>query len=80
MEYTAKQVRDRLWLGLSSRRVGAHNQLTLAKAIGISAQYLNDILHGKREPCEKCLKYLGLEKVVVYRIPTRRADNGRGES
>lgn len=70
LEFTAEQVRKKLWTGLSSR---AHNQLTLAKAIGISPQYLNDILHGNREPCEKCLQWLGLEKIVVYRVPQHRS-------
>lgn len=71
LEFTAEQVRKKLWTGLSSKRPGAHNQLTLAKAIGISPQYLNDILHGNREPCDKCLQWLGLEKVVVYRVTQR---------
>lgn len=73
LEFTAEQVRKKLWLSVASkpRRIGGHTQLSLAAAIGISAQYLNDILHGNREPCEKCLAYLGLEKVVVYRVPTK---------
>lgn len=70
LEFTAKQVRDKLWTGLS-KPGGRHTQLSLAAAIGISAQYLNDILHGNREPCEKCLDYLALEKVVVYRVKQR---------
>jgi hypothetical protein len=76
LEFTADQVRKKLWTAIASkppRRIGGHTQLSLAAAIGISAQYLNDILHGHREPCEKCLQYLGLEKVVVYRIPVRKS-------
>ena len=70
LEFTADQVRKKLWGGLS-KPGGRHTQLSLAAAIGISAQYLNDILHGNREPCEKCLDYLALEKVVVYRVKRR---------
>jgi hypothetical protein len=72
-EFTAEQVRAKLWTGLSSRRPGAHNQLTLAKAIGVSAAFLGDVLHGRREPTGKILEYLGLERVVVYRIPKQPA-------
>ena len=77
-EFTAEQVRARLWTGLSSRRPTAHNQLSLAAAIGVSPAYLNDVLHGRREPQGKILEYLGLERVVVYRIP-KRATVGKSE-
>jgi transcriptional regulator with XRE-family HTH domain len=42
------------------------SQSALAAEIGISPQYLNDILHGRREPGETVLKYLGLQKRVIY--------------
>jgi transcriptional regulator with XRE-family HTH domain len=73
-EFTAEQVRAKLWNGLSSKRVNAHNQQTLAKAIGVSYAFLNDVLHGRREPTGKILEYLGLERVVIYRIPKRPSE------
>jgi len=69
-QFTAEQVRDRLWIALSSRP-SRHTQITLAKAIGVSVSYLNDVLHGRREPQGKILEYLGLERVVTYRIPRK---------
>jgi transcriptional regulator with XRE-family HTH domain len=46
------------------------NELTqkaLAKKIGVSASFLNDILLEKREPQGKVLEFLKLDRVVVYR-------------
>lgn len=75
-EFTAEQVRHKLWLAIGPPP--RHTQLSLARKLGISAQYLHDILHGRREPGESALEYLGLEKVVVYRIPKKRSGpNGR---
>jgi hypothetical protein len=65
-EFTSEQVRKKLWLAIGR---GRHTQLSLARKLGISAQYLHDILNARREPGESVLGYLGLEKVVVYRIP-----------
>ena len=42
------------------------SQSALAAEIGISPQYLNDILKGRREPGETVLRYLGLQKRVIY--------------
>jgi hypothetical protein len=38
----------------------------LAKQLGLSAQYLCDVLLGRREPGPKMLKALGLRKEVRY--------------
>ena len=48
-------------------------QQAFARRIGISEQYLSDILKGRREPGAKVLKYFGLERVVGY----RRTDGGK---
>jgi len=60
-ELTEDQVVEKLWqvLGLGSQR-------WLARKIGISPAYLNDILHGKREPGPHTLRFLGLTKRVSY--------------
>lgn len=68
-EFTAEQVRKKLWLAIG--KPPRYDQLSLARKLGISAQYLNDILHGRREPGESVLEYLGLEKIVIYRIPKK---------
>lgn len=43
------------------------SQAEMAKKIGISPQYLHDVLNERRGPGEKILDFLGLEKVVLYR-------------
>ena len=43
------------------------SQRKLAKLIGVSAAFLNDILLGKREPSGKPVAFLGLERHVDYR-------------
>lgn len=75
LEFTAEQVRNKLWTAIG--KPPRHTQPQLARRLGISAQYLHDILHGRREPGESVLEFLGLEKVVIYRIPKKRsAPNG----
>lgn len=44
----------------------AGSQKAYAAAIGVSAQYLSEVLAGTRAPGEKILKALGLRKIVVY--------------
>lgn len=50
-------------------------QTELAKRIGISISYLNDMLVRHRRVYGKALDYLGLEQVVTYR---RKPDNQTG--
>jgi transcriptional regulator with XRE-family HTH domain len=47
-------------------------QADLAKDIGISPQFLSEILNGVRKASDVVLDFLGLEKIIVYR-PKRRA-------
>ena len=42
-------------------------QAAWAKAHGVSAAYVNDVLRERREPGKSILDALGLEKVVTYR-------------
>jgi transcriptional regulator with XRE-family HTH domain len=49
------------------KRLGDGTQRELAGVLGISPQYLNDILSGHREPGPKLLEGLGLERIVTYR-------------
>lgn len=48
--------------------VPAATQSEAAGFIGISPQYLSDMLAGKRAIGEKVLQWLGLERVVIYRV------------
>lgn len=41
-------------------------QQIVARALGVSPQYLCDVLNGRREPGAKLLKGLGYRRVVVY--------------
>lgn len=43
------------------------SQTKAAASLGITAQYLNDVLSGKREPAGKLLNAMGLERVVTYK-------------
>ncbi len=47
------------------KRQGSQKQA--AKFLGISEQYLADVLRGRRAPGKKVLEALGLQKVVVYK-------------
>ena len=42
-------------------------QAAWAKAHGVSAAYVNDVLRERREPGKAILDALGLEKVMTYR-------------
>lgn len=44
------------------------SQRLLAQAIGVSDQFISDILRGKREPSGKAVEYLGLRRKVVYEV------------
>lgn len=46
------------------RRYG--NQRTMAKAMGISEQYLSDMLRGTREWSEDLLNHIGVERYTAY--------------
>jgi len=43
----------------------AGSQKEAADALGISAQYLNDLLRGRREASGNVLEKLGLKRIVV---------------
>lgn len=60
---TADDVREML------RRVIARagSQKATALEAGCSYAFLNDVLHGRREPSGPLLDALGLERVVTYR-------------
>lgn len=55
---------------LSKEVTAAGGQTLYAVKVGISKQYLNDILKGRKEPGMKLLKAIGYKKIVTYE-PTR---------
>jgi len=54
-------------LKLLQKELETCSQKDLAKRIGISQQYLNDMLKRHRRVYGKALDYLGLEEVTTYR-------------
>jgi transcriptional regulator with XRE-family HTH domain len=42
-------------------------QAAFAEKFGFSAQYLGDVLNGRRDPGDKILNAIGYERVVTYR-------------
>lgn len=46
----------------------AGSQRAFAKQHGISTQYINDVLRGRREIGQKILEVLGVEKIITYRL------------
>jgi transcriptional regulator with XRE-family HTH domain len=69
MDLTAVQVRERLRLMMSTHDL---DQKAISAAIGVSQQYVSDVLTGRREPAGKILEYLKLERVVFYRSTERK--------
>jgi hypothetical protein len=44
----------------------AGSQRKLAVLAGLSAPYIHDVIHGRREPGHSILRALGLRKIVSY--------------
>lgn len=44
------------------------SQREFAKAVGLSPAYVGDVLLGRREPSERFLDAIGVEKVVRYEL------------
>lgn len=64
---------------LLRERKGKRSLRHLGKEIGVSAMFLSHVLRGLRHPGPKILKWLGLEKRVVYEAaPDRRKKRARG--
>lgn len=54
-------------LNLLQKRQGKRSQKELAIELGVSPQYLSDVLNERKEPGSGILDPLGLERVVTYR-------------
>lgn len=51
---------------LVMKRLEGKTQKELADELGISAAYLNDYIHFRRDPGVRLLNALGLRRVVMY--------------
>lgn len=60
---TVEKVRGLLALKVASSGGAA----AFARLNSLSPSYVGDVLYERREPGEKILKVLGLEKVITYR-------------
>jgi transcriptional regulator with XRE-family HTH domain len=54
-------------LALALKRDELGGQTAMAKAAGVSPQFVSDAMRGKRNPTGNLLKLIGYERVVVYR-------------
>jgi hypothetical protein len=61
---TEQEVMDRLRAAIAA----AGSQAAYARQQGISLQYVNDVMRGRRELGQKVLDALGVERVVSYRL------------
>jgi len=61
------------FLDLLRKQAAAHQTDTqYARLLGVSPQYLCDILAGRREPGRKILEPLGYQRIVEYRKVSER--------
>ena len=47
-------------------RVGKSSQVEVARELGVSPQYLHDVLKDRRQPGKKILAAMGFERLTVY--------------
>lgn len=66
VRYNADMSKYFLLKHLQSEVEKAGSQKALANRLGISQQYLNDVLKGRREPGDKILYPLGFQRIVTY--------------
>ena len=58
---------DAVRLALVLKRDELGGQKAMAKAAGVSPQFVSDAMKGKRNPTGALLKLIGYERIVVYR-------------
>lgn len=61
---SAAEVRDKLKNSCET----AGSQSAWAKLHGLSGPYVNDVIHGRREPGAAICEALGIERVIAYRM------------
>lgn len=63
--FNSKGVRGRLQ---SLMKHAALTQKDIARKAGLSTAFVNDVLNARREPSGKLLDWMGLERIVLYRV------------
>lgn len=61
---TEQDVLDRFRAAIDA----AGSQAAFARQHGVSLQYVNDVIRGRRDIGQKILAVLGVERVVLYRL------------
>ncbi|TXN69149.1 helix-turn-helix domain-containing protein [Methylobacterium sp. WL18] len=61
-------------LKLKTACADAGGQTNWAKSQGISAQYVSDVLHGRRPPANAILRGLGLQRAEPMYVPREPED------
>jgi len=62
---------------LRERMKPEQTQASFAEQIGVSPQFLCEVLKGTRRPGKRILEYLGYEKHIVYRPIVRKGGKRR---
>jgi hypothetical protein len=62
--FTKQELVERLRTAIAS----AGSQEAFAAQHDIAAAYISDVMRGRREPGQKILDALGVERVVTYRV------------
>lgn len=58
-------------IAILRERCNKSSQKAVAVELGVSQQYLSDVLCGRKEPGDSILAPMGLERVVSYRKRSR---------
>lgn len=64
LELTPDQMRMAICAEIGARW---SSQKAFAHGVGVSAGYINDVVHGRREPSGKLLQFMRFERVTIYR-------------
>lgn len=59
--------REKIITILQGRRAALGSQKAVADSLGVSQQYVCDVLNGRREPGKKMLTALGFSKEIGYK-------------
>lgn len=54
-------------LKVLNERIAGSSQKTVAEALGVTPQLVNDLVHGKRDISERIAKALGYTREIVFR-------------
>ncbi len=57
---------------LLQKRKGERTLKETAEEVGVSLQYLQEVLTGKKRPSDRILEYLGLKRDIVLSEPKKR--------